>query len=37
MSHRLDAEIDEELEQLIKGVYKAPSVPEPGAGDGGAA
>lgn len=36
-SHRLDAEIDEDLERLVEGSFDAPSVPEPGSDDGGAA
>ena len=35
-AHQLDAEIDEELQQLSAGEYKAPSVLEPRANDGGA-
>jgi hypothetical protein len=34
-SHKLDAEIDAELEQLVDGTYDEQSLPEPGANDGG--
>lgn len=33
-SHKLDAEIDSELEQLVDGTYDEPSISEPGANDG---